>query len=68
MLDNEKKCILISYSWKPEAVKRFSNRSQAPTIQRRVENRLNKAGKLDEYISEMKNQINKLSLAEVNTL
>ena len=56
-LDKEKQVIHVSYPWKPEADRQVSNRSQALAIQKKVEAKLQKAGRLEEYNVEMKKQI-----------
>ena len=56
-LDEKKKVIHVSYPWKPEADRQVSNRGQALAIQRKVEAKLLKAGRLEEYNEEMKKQI-----------
>ena len=56
-LDEEEKVIHVQYPWKPEADLQVSNREQALSIQRKVENKLTKAGRLEEYNEEMEKQI-----------
>ena len=53
-LDEEQK---VQYPWKPEADLQVSNREQALSIQRKVENKITKAGRLEEYNEEMEKQI-----------
>ena len=58
-LDKESKVIHVSYPWKPEADLQVSNREQALAIQRKVETKLAKAGRLKEYNMEMQKQMNR---------
>ena len=47
-LDEESSVFRVSYPWKPESDKQVSNKEQALAIQRKVETRLIKAGRLQE--------------------
>ena len=58
-LDEDKKEINVQYPWKPEADQQVNNREQALSIQRKVESKLMKAGRLTEYNLEMQKQIDR---------
>ena len=56
-LDEANQAIHVSYPWKPEAESQVSNHGQALAIQKKVEAKLLKAGRLEEYNLEMSKQI-----------
>ena len=58
-LDEEKNEIHVEYPWKPEADLQVNNRGQALAIQKKVESKLLKAGRLEEYNAEMQKQIDR---------
>ena len=58
-LDENKREINVQYPWKPEAELQVNNRGQALSIQRKVESKLMKAGRLTGNNQEMQKQIDR---------